>query len=352
MRNTGIIGSGLYLPQRVVTNEVWEEALGLEPGYIAQRTGIMSRRWTGPGEDVVSMAVQASVAAARDSQLKRLDAIVVCRDIMLTKRAVSISLPVTDALSEAGVDINSTYGLDLVNYCPGYVYALNHARLLVGSGDCDTVLVVASTDYADLVEFDSAFNGSFDKGFHCNDQVRQFSVLERPGLQAPRDNAFLWGCGAGAVVVGSTAHNGISCYQASGSQCHRVEAFGIGESAAGNGFAVLDGGIIYRFAIGEVVRFLTHYLEKQGLSWDDIDYLLPHQPNPRILQKLAERMGLPMERVLVSCDTLGNMIAASVPVTYHLAKEQGKIRSGTRTLICSFGDVHLTVAAYLVTEGE
>lgn len=348
MQSVGILGSGIYLPSKVVYNQQLEVALSLQPGFIESRTGIKERRWTDT-ETVVSMAVEASIDAVKDAGITSIDRIFVCRDVILTKRAYSIGLPIIECLKDSGIDVDGAFSIDISNYCPGFIHALHLAEQAVSYDNIENVLVVASTDYKDMVDTTSDFNTLLTEKFRVVESVRQYSLGTEGCFQAPRLNAFLWGCGAGAFVVGRNKEGMICGYSASGSRKIRRDSYGIGETKHGTGFASLDGKAIYQFAIQEVPDFLSWYLKKQNLTWADIDFLIPHQPNPRILAELGKRLNLPKEKVLVSCDTLGNMIAASIPITYHLNKKNGKICQGSRILICSFGDSYLTVAAIIVT---
>lgn len=347
MQSVDILGSGICLPSKVVSNQQLETALGLQSGFIENRTGIKERRWTDT-ETVVSMAVEASIDAVKDAGITNVSQIFVCRDVILTKRAHSIGLPIIEHLKDLGVNVDGTFSIDISNYCPGFVHALHLAELAVRHDNIDNVLVVASTDYKDMVDTTSDFNASFAEKFKVVESVQQYSLGPEKCFQAPKLNAFLWGCGAGAFVVGRSKTEKVSGYFASGSRRVRRDSYGIGETKKGAGFASLDGRAIYQFAIQEVPEFLGKYLEKQKLTWSDIDFLIPHQPNPRILMELGRRLELPDEKVLMSCDMLGNMIAASLPITYHLNKKNGKIQSGSRVLLCSFGDSYLTVAASLI----
>jgi len=349
MHNVAILGSGIYLPQREISNENLERSLGLEPGSIEAKTGIRTRRWATTNETVEYMAAQAALEACQDANITQIKHIMMVRDVILTRRAYSIALPVIDKLAAAGIEVQDAFSIDICNYCPGMIHGINMASLMVSQGQAENVLVIASTNYVDMIELDPEFNQNFGESFVRNDGVQQFSV-ESDRFQAPRLNAFLWGSGAGALVVGRSSCQGILGYLGMGSQQFRREAYGIGESARGSGFAALDGKAIYRFAVTEVAEFLKRFCGQCGLPLSEVDFLIPHQPNPRILRELTQRLNMPAEKVLISCDYLGNMIGASVPVTYHLARGNGTISKGHKVILCSFGDSYLVAAALLIEE--
>jgi 3-oxoacyl-[acyl-carrier-protein] synthase-3 len=202
-----------------------------------------------------------------------------------------------------------------------------------------------------MISVDPLFYAEFSDRFRQNSEaVQQFSC-QGGQFQAPQLHAFLWGCGAGAIVVGvSSEKNCIIRYEGFGSRRIKKDSYGIGENTNKEGFTALDGKAIYMFAVSEIPKFMKQFVSKCGLSLTDIDVIVPHQPNPRILEKLIERLGIRPDKMLVSCDQLGNMIGASVPITYHLNRQSGKIKRGSKVLFCSFGDSYLTGAAILFDE--
>jgi len=352
MGNAAILGSGVYLPERRVTNTELEEVLRLPNGFIESRTGIKERRWTDDKETVEYMATQASIMAVRDAGIDSIDSIVISRDAILTRRARSIGLPIIKGLSGEGIYVEHCFSMDFANYCPGFVHGLNIAQLMIRAGQARNILVVGSTNYRDMIETDPEFNNQFSEGFDSsNDHVFQYSLgLPEGQFQAPALNAFLWGCGAGAVIVGEVDENRFIGFNARGSRIIQYDTYGMGDSKNGQSFGSLDGRAIYRFAMREVPQFIEDFVSENGVGLDELNILIPHQPNPRMLEDLAKRMGISQEKMLVSCDLLGNMIGASVPITYHKGKEEGKIRSGDTVLMCSFGDSYLTVSGLLFEE--
>ncbi len=354
IENAAILGSGIYLPKNVLRNDELEEMLSLEKGFIESHTGILERRWPDENETLGFMASQAATCAVRNSGVQKIDRILVSRDVILTNRAYSLVLYVIQNLREEGVNVDDCFSIDISNYCPGVIHAVNIASLMVGSNQAENVLVVASTRYADMINLDRRFNEAFESGFNPeSDIIQQFSVgLTSQGrYQAPKLNAFLWGNGAGALVVGrSTGKGRIMAYDAKGSAEVLYDSYGIGEDKQSHSFASLDGTAIYKFGVKEVPKFIEKFLRKYGVEPEQIDSFIPHQPNPRILQSMIKNTQISNDRMEVSCDTLGNMIGASIPITYHLAKERGKIKQGDHVLMCSFGDSYLTASALFFRE--
>ncbi len=349
MTNIGIKGSGIYLPEKKVGNEELERLLGFEKGTIESKTGIKERRWSDERETVEYMASEAALKAIKDSNVDNIERIIIARDVIATRRAYSIGLPIIQALEKEGINVTNCTSLDICNYCPGFVHGLNVAHLMVQAGQAENALVIASTNYTDLVNTESDFNTQFSSAFSSSKtSVLQYSLHQKGQYQAPALNAFLWGCGAGAMVIGKNEDSRILGFQTKSSQHLKRDSYGVGEANTGKLFASLDGKAIYKYAMSEVPQFIDEFLESLNMEQKDIDVLIPHQPNPRILQDLAARIEIPQERILVSCDTLGNMIAASTPITYHIGKESRKIKNGDTIFFCSFGDSYLTTSGMIV----
>lgn len=351
---SAIIGSGIYLPESRKTNEELEKELYLEMGFIENNTGIQERRWCRDDETLEHLAAETSLSAVRDAGVEKIDRIIVSRDVILTARAKSVGLPIIERLRKEGINVDGCFSIDLVNYCPGAIHSTNIARLMVESGEAENVLVIAPTRYRDMVDLKPKFNQSFRKGFNAeSEQVFTYSLNKQSkgNYQAPNLNAFLWGNGAGALIVGKPRGNGeILFYRAEGSKQILYDSYGIGEDSEAQGFASLDGTAIYRFAVKEVPDFIDKCLTKWGVKPEQIRAFIPHQPNPRILKALAKKCPALEDKMEISCNRLGNMIGASIPITYHLAREQGRIKSGDYVFMCSFGDSYLTTAGLLFRE--
>jgi len=351
MTNTGIKGSGIYLPERRVGNAELEEMLSLEYNFIESRTGIKERRWSDEQETVEYMASQAALNAAKDANLTKVDQLIIARDLIATRRAYSIGLPIIQKLEKAGIDVSDCTSIDLCNYCPGFVHGMNIAQLMVRGEQAKNVIVVGSTDYTIMINTDKEFNRQFEESFNsAKSLVSQYSLGSNGHFQPPALNAFLWGCGAGAVVVGEAEEDRFKGFKTRGSKKLKFDSYGIGEAIHSKSFGSLDGKAIYKFAQTEVPRFIDEFLTSVDLTQQDVDILIPHQPNPRILNDLSERIKIPKERMLVSCDYLGNMIVASVPITYHLGKKDGRIKPNDLVMFCSFGDSYLTASGIVFKE--
>jgi 3-oxoacyl-[acyl-carrier-protein] synthase III len=296
--------------------------------------------------------------AASKAGVERLDAIVVCRDTILTRRAYSLTPHIKNKLSKQGVDVNGAFSIDIANYCTGFAHASNIANLMVQSGQVENVAVVASSNYRDLIIENQLYhvrgNGPFDvkmERMGAPHALHQFSIpAEGRNLQSSKFNSFLWGCGAGAVVISASDKNYSIGSRAESNHQFNEDNFGMGEiKEADKSFCILDGKSIYKYAISEIPNFIGKTTQSLGLDIKTTKFV-PHQPQPRMLDRLSEKVGIPRENLLTTCDYLGNMIAASVPITYHLGKQEGKIKSGDEVAFLSFGDSYLTASMFAFRE--
>lgn len=353
MTNVSVLGSGFYLPERKVDNEELENVLGLKKGYIESTTEMVSRRWTNTAFDSIErMAAKAAENAVDNAGVKSIDAVIIARDAILTDRARSLMPEIKSVLKQGKTSVDGIYSIDLANHCASFAHGCNLASLLVKDGQAKNVLVVASTKFDDLVVKDPEFYNSFKDGFSkYNPNIDQLSVTNNPQFQSPARSAFLWGSGAGAVVIGESEDHRIIGSCARGNTKYQQDNFAFGETTKRNAFCVLDGASIYKYGIGELPQFFNDSVKKLELNKETLK-VIPHQPQPRMLKRFAEKVEIPKKNVMITCDYLGNMAAASIPLTYDLAKETGKILPGDDVMFLSFGDSYLTASAFAFKEME
>jgi 3-oxoacyl-[acyl-carrier-protein] synthase III len=354
MSGASITSSGIYLPEKIFSNASLEDCLNFEPGFIEKTTGIKERRWSERHETVEYMASAAAVSAVKETATKRIDALFFCRDAVLTKRAYSLTPHVKKSLSEIGVDVKGAFSVDTVNGCTGYAPACNMASLMINAGQIENALVIASTKYNDLIVLEDNFNRRLNEYKRDGSEFNWLVSLSSAnrGFQPPALNAFLWGCGAGAVLIEKNEENHILGSSTESNHRFPEDNFAMGDrDTTGESFCVLDWASIYKYAISEIPGFVKKSAEKIGLDLQKVK-IVPHQPQPRMLDRLAEKINIPRENLMTSCDYLGNMIAASVPITYHLAKQQGKILPGQDVAFLSFGDSYLTSSLFAFKEAK
>lgn len=296
---TRIAGLGAALPHEVITSDEMERRFGLAPGWIAERTGIVARRVAASEDTVVSLAMEAGRKACDSAGVEPgdLDALLVATcspDMMLPPMAPQVASGL--GISVAAVDIGAA--------CAGSMWGLAHADALIASGSARRVLVVGS------------------------------EILSRWTADSDPRTAILFGDGAGAMVV--EGHDGPE----------RIGPFAMRSDGAEPD--LLDSSLetltirmhgleVYRRAVEEMSGSAERAVEHAGLTLDDVDLVVAHQANARILDAIAERLGIPADRMYSNIAMYGNTSAASVPLALHDAVLEGRLTPGDRVLLVSFG---------------
>ena len=302
---TRIIGTGSYLPERVVTNDELSEKLDTGDEWIRTRTGIRSRRVAGDGETVCELAEHAARAALEAAGLDRVGMVVVA-----TTTPDNI-FPSTACSLQARLGLRDIPAFDVQAVCSGFVYALSVVDQYVKSGATDSALVVGA------------------------------EVLSRVVDWTDRSTCVLFGDGAGAAVVQAGDEPGIysTHLHADGSLEGILNAPGGPGAPQGAGAAGIrmEGGEVFKSAVKVMGDMVAETLEHNGMKESDIDWLVPHQANLRIIKAAARRLGLPMERVVVTVDKHANTSAASIPLALDCAVRDGRIKSGDCVLMEGVG---------------
>ena len=302
-----IIGSGSYLPRNVVTNGDLARRMDTSDEWIRSRTGIRQRHIAEAGETSSSLALEASKAAIASAGIG-------ARDIDLIILATSTPdyiFPSTACLLQAKLGIKGCPAFDLQAVCSGFVYALATADLFIRSGQHRCALVVGAEVFSRILDW--------------ND----------------RGTCVLFGDGAGAVILRADAKPGImaSALHADGSHAGVLSVPGnvCGGNVTGDPFLRMDGPAVFKFAVRVLDEVARETLAKCGQQVEDIDWLIPHQANLRILKSTAKRLGLPPEKLIVTVDTHGNTSAASVPLALDVAIRDGRIKLGHHVMLQGVG---------------
>ena len=302
-----IIGSGSYLPQTIVTNNDLAQRMDTSDEWIRTRTGIRQRHIAGAGETSSSLALEASEAAIASAGIAahEIDLIVVATS------TPDYIFPSTACLLQAKLGIKGCPAFDLQAVCSGFVYGLVTADLFIRSGQGRCALVVGAEVFSRILDW--------------ND----------------RGTSVLFGDGAGAVILKADDRPGImsSALHADGSHAGMLSVPGTvcGGKATGDPFLRMDGPAVFKFAVRVLDEVARETLAKCSLRVGDVDWLIPHQANLRILESTAKRLGLPLEKLIVTVDLHGNTSAASVPLALDLAIRDGRIRDGHKVLLQGVG---------------
>jgi 3-oxoacyl-[acyl-carrier-protein] synthase-3 len=311
-RASRIVGTGSALPERVVSNEALARDLarhGVETSdeWIVARTGIRQRYLAEPGVTTVDLGVRAAEEALTSANL---DAGSVDLIIVATSTPDQI-FPSVACLIQARLGVTGCAAFDVQAVCSGFVYALVVADSMIRSGVARRALVIGAELFSRILDW------------------------------SDRTTCVLFGDGAGAVVLEASDTPGIiaSRLHADGSQADILCAPGRLSSGAveGHPFLKMQGQAVFKLAVTSLGASALEVLEEAGLQPSKLDWLIPHQANIRIINAIAKRLELPIERVIVTVDLHGNTSAASVPLALDAAVRDGRIRSGDTVLLQGVG---------------
>ncbi len=304
-------GVGHYLPERVVENEEFTRTLDTSDEWIRARTGIERRHFAARGETTSDMATRAARNALGDAGVKadEIDAII------LATATPDLTFPSTATIVQARLEARNAFAFDVQAVCAGFIYALANANALLVSGQARRVLVIGAETFSRILDF------------------------------SDRATCVLFGDGAGAVVLeadagsGSTQDRGILAVDlnADGSQRDLLYVDGGVSSTGTVGVLKMLGPELFKQAVNKLAETAGTALARAGLQQGDIDWIVPHQANIRIISGTAKKLGLPMERVIVTLHDQGNTSAASIPLALSWGKENGKFSRGDVLLLEAIG---------------
>lgn len=324
-----ILGWGAYVPRRVVTNADIAQLVDTSDEWIVERTGIRERRLAAPDESTASMAI-----AAAEQALAGAGADPLAIDLIIVATATpDYVFPATACLVQRGIGASRAAAFDLGAGCSGFIYALAMAAHAIEAGACRHALVIGA------------------------------ETLSRITNWSDRGTCVLFGDGAGAVLLGQ-AHNpgGILATHlgadGAGADWLILPAGGSrrppsAETVAQNLHTIqMDGQKVFRFATKIIPDATRKVLEQVGLSVADVDMVIAHQANARILQAAAERLGLPRQKMYANIDRYGNTSAASIPIALCEAADAGLLQPGHRVVLVGFGAGLTWGAALLEWRGK
>jgi len=312
--SVGILGVGRYSPERRLTNRDLEEMVDTSDEWIVTRTGIRERRIAAPHEATSDLAHEAAVRALDMAGVSPEDVDL----IIVATITPDMFFPSTACLVQDRLGARNAAAFDVSAACSGFIYALASASGMIATGMYRNALVI---------------------GAECLSRVTDYS---------DRNTCILFGDGAGAAVLGPvSAGRGFRSFvlgaDGSGGELLKLPAGGSripasAESVAqGMHFMKMNGREVFKFAVRVMGNAAEEALHKAGLTKEDIDLLIPHQANIRIIQSALERLGLPEEKCVVNVDRYGNISAASIPVALAEAVEEGRVREGDRLVLVGFG---------------
>jgi 3-oxoacyl-[acyl-carrier-protein] synthase-3 len=310
MKYSRIVGTGRYLPANVVTNADLEKRVETTDAWIRERTGIERRHIAVEGETTLDLCEKAARNALHMAGLKAADLDM----IVVGTTTPDQVFPNMGVLLQDRLGAHGCMAMGLEAACTGFIYALGIADKFVQTGTVKTALVVGAETLSRIVDW--------------ND----------------RGTCVLFGDGAGAVVITAADQPGIINTHLHADGAYKDLLFfptgvskGFDELKHGRSFVQMKGNEVFKVAVQTLARIVDETLEKNGLEAKDIDWLVPHQANIRIIEATARKLGMPMERVIVTVQDHGNTSAASVPMALDVAVRDGRIKRGDTLLLEAFG---------------
>ncbi|MBI2316293.1 MAG: ketoacyl-ACP synthase III [Betaproteobacteria bacterium] len=302
-----IIGTGSYLPEKIVTNADLAQRMDTSDEWIRSRTGICQRHIAESSQSSSDLALPASIQAlaAAGIEASALDLIIVATS------TPDYVFPSTACLLQAKLGIHGCPAFDVQAVCSGFIYALSVADKFIRSGEHRCALVVGTEVFSRILDW--------------ND----------------RGTAVLFGDGAGAVVLRAGDKPGVhACaLHADGSYAGILSVPGnvCGGGITGSPFLRMDGQAVFRFAVKVLDEVARETLAQCRMAPEDIDWLVPHQANLRIMEATAKKLGMERKKLIVTVDRHGNTSAASVPLALDLAVRDGRIRPGHKVMLEGVG---------------
>jgi 3-oxoacyl-[acyl-carrier-protein] synthase-3 len=306
-RYSRIVGTGSYLPEKVITNRDLELAVDTTDEWIYTRTGIRQRHVAADDQKTSDLALEASRRALEAAGIAAADLDL----IVMATTTPDMVFPSTACLLQAKLGARNCPAFDVQAVCSGFVYGLATADQFLRSGAYRNALVVGSEIYSRILDW------------------------------SDRATCVLFGDGAGAVVLRGDSTPGIlsSHLHADGSYSNLLSVPGTvaGGKVSGRPLLQMDGGGVFKFAVKALDDLVEETLIANKLQKTDIDWLVPHQANIRIIQASAKKLGLSMEKVVVTVDRHANTSAASIPLALDEAARDGRIREGQLVLLEAVG---------------
>jgi len=314
LMSVGIAGTGFYVPKKVITNSDLEKMINTTAEWIRVRTGVKQRRIADDHEATSDLAVKAARKALEDARISPLEIDL----IIVATLSPDYLFPSTACLVQNKLGIRDAWAFDIEAACAGFIYALSVAEAFINSGTRKTAIVIGAEVFSRIVDW--------------ND----------------RNTCILMGDGAGAVVL-REVENGkgiLSTHlgaDGSGADLLKQPACGSRLPAAEETvrqrlhYFKMEGNEVFKIAVRIMSKSVITALRKAGLSNKEINLIIPHQANTRILKAMAKKLFLPMEKVMVNIDKYGNTSAASVPIALAEAVKTGRIKEGDIVVLVAFG---------------
>jgi 3-oxoacyl-[acyl-carrier-protein] synthase-3 len=297
-----IAGTGSYLPEKILTNKDLETMVDTTDEWIFTRTGIRERHLAAEGEFTSDMAFEAAKNAI-------ISAGITVSDIDLIVVATTTPdkvFPSVATILQRKLGVSGCPAFDIQAVCSGFVYALATADNFIKTGAAKCALVIGAETFSRIVDYTN------------------------------RSNCILWGDGAGAIILQASESQGVisTHLHADGNYENMLH---VPRNEAGPDTVIMEGNAVFKMAVNTLDQIVDETLVANGMQKSDIDWLVPHQANIRILQATAKKLDMSMDRVVVTVDKHGNTSAASIPLALDVAVRDGRIKRGDVILMEAFG---------------
>lgn len=295
-------GVGHYLPERVVPNSHFETFLETSDEWIRSRSGIERRHFAAEDQTTSDLGARAALAAMADAGVGPDD----IDGIVVATSTPDLTFPSVATMIQKELGMTRGFGFDVQAVCAGFIYALANANALIVSGQAKRLLVIGAETFSRIMDW------------------------------TDRSTCVLFGDGAGAVVLSASEADGTSQdrgilstdLNSDGRYLDMLYVDGGVSSTGTSGKLKMQGNLLFRQAVEKLTTTAEAALEKAALSDDDVDWIVPHQANIRIIQGTAKKLGVPMDRVVVTVQDHGNTSAASIPLALSVGVAEGKIKRG------------------------
>jgi 3-oxoacyl-[acyl-carrier-protein] synthase III len=301
MKYAKIIGTGSYLPKKILTNADLEHLVDTTDEWIFSRTGIKQRHIV-ENELTSDLALEAAKKAIDSSKINLADI-----DLIIVATTTPDKVfPSVATVVQRKLGIRNCPAFDIQAVCSGFVYALTIANNFIKAGSSKCALVIGAETFSKITDY------------------------------TDRSNCILWGDGAGAVIVQESNEPGIlsTHIHADGNYENMLH---VPKREDGKSFVEMEGNSVFKMAVNTLDQIVDETLAANNLSKQDIDWLVPHQANIRILQATAKKLEMPMDKVVITVDVHGNTSAASIPLALDVAVRDGRIKQGHTILMEAFG---------------
>ena len=296
-----IKGVGHYLPDRIVPNSEFAATLDTSDAWIKSRSGIERRHFAAEGQGTSDLASRAAIAALQDAGFKAND----LDTIIVATSTPDLTFPSVATMVQGSIGMTRGFGFDIQAVCAGFVFALCNANALIASGQAKRIMVIGAETFSQLMDW------------------------------TDRSTCVLFGDGAGALILeaeegsGNTADRGILATDLNSDGRYRDILYvdgGVSNQTVGH--LRMEGKEVFRHAVEKLSSTAHRSMECAGITNSDIDWIVPHQANIRIIQGIARKMGVPLDQVIITVQDHGNTSAASIPLAMSVGKKSSKIKTG------------------------